>query len=387
MEAERSITAQSLDRRPLRALALAIPVLCSTARAFALDFNYSGFGSIVGGQTYGDCATDTTISDFFTAPCTRFIADWAHGGVYTPAVSFKPESKIGLQGTLAFADKFSATAQIVGRFVEGATADLEWAYLTYDASPAWTVQLGRKRLPIYYYSAIQDVGYAYPWVRVPPDIYGWDAVNYNGFNATYRKSLGDWSLKSNLFFGEESTHDSGYAKLSYVEPKNIDWLRIRGVDLELNKEWFTTRFTYIESDYRQIDRQTRTADALANGATIGRQKIYGVSINVDIEAWLMRSEYSVFDRGEFQYTSNAWMVGVGYRAGKWTPMLTASRYAEKTDFPDAYTPVNWTTQSLSLRYDVASTSAIKVQWDWLRDGHNTYAGDAYLISASYDFVF
>ncbi|MFN4266113.1 MAG: hypothetical protein ACK4F8_10255 [Aquabacterium sp.] len=49
----------------------------------------------------------------------------------------KQESKVGLQGTYTFNDKLSATGPVVGRGVDGIKADVEWAYLSYEASPNW----------------------------------------------------------------------------------------------------------------------------------------------------------------------------------------------------------------------------------------------------------
>jgi len=376
-----------LMRRSVAVCSLGLCAFLVAISASAASFDYSGFASIVAGKTFGACAQNVTVSDFYSSPCTRYVADWAHGGVYTPDISLKPDSKVGLQGSLTFSNHFSATAQVVGRLADGAAVDLEWAYVTYDASPAWTFQVGRKRLPLYYFSASQDVGYTYPWVRLPPDIYGWDAVNYNGVNATYRKQLGEWSLKSNLFAGDETTRNSSYAKLSYNEPKDVKWENIRGADLELAREWFTTRLTYIVSDYQQIDHTSGEPDVLPSGNTKGKQIIYGIAVNLDINAWLVRSEYSVFDRSNFLEKSKAWMIGVGRRFGKFTPMVTASSYAETTPFPDNYTPVNWTTQALSLRYELTSSSALKFEIDRLRDGPNTYAGDANVIAMSYDVIF
>ena len=120
---------------------LAIWCLLCTAMLFtgpvdALSFQYSGFASIVAGQTFGGCVKNSTMSDSYNGFCTRFIADWAHAGVYTPSLSLRPDSKLGLQGTVNFLSDFSATVQVVGRAPDGTTADLEWAYLSYSFSPS-----------------------------------------------------------------------------------------------------------------------------------------------------------------------------------------------------------------------------------------------------------
>ena len=371
----------------LQPLFCACILLCVGSPAFALSFQYSGFASIIAGETFGRCATDVATSDYYTRYCTRYIADWAHAGVYTPDWSFKPESKVGLQGTLGLLSNLSATAQVVARDTVDPKVDLEWAFLTYDATPSLTFQVGRKRLPLYYYSTSQDVGYTYDWVRPPPDIYGWDAVNYNGGSAMYRTRVGSWSVKGEVFGGSERTNNSLYARLSYDAAKDVEWPAIRGGDIEVSQSWFTIRGTYIVSNYRQIDHATGVADTLASGQTTGRQTIYGVSANIDAGSWLVRSEFSVFDRGKFQYSSHAWMLAAGYRIGKFTPMLTASRYHEATHFPDAYTPAGWVTHSASLRYDLGSSSDLKIELDRFRDGHNIFAGSASVVALSYDVVF
>lgn len=374
----------TLRRRFIGHVLLCLMPFCN---AHAVDFKYSGFGSVIAGYTSGSCTPDNTMSDRYNSSCTRFIADWAHAGVYTPNLDYRPESKLGVQGTLLFSQSVSFTTQLVARAADVSQIDLEWAYLTFDINPDWTVQAGRKRLPIYYYSDSQDVGFSYPWLRLPPDIYGWDAVNYNGASATYRRTIGTWSLKADAFAGNESTKNSSYAKLFYNEPKTIDWTNIVGASAEFNRAWLTFRLTFIHSGYQQIDQATGNRDIWPSGNNTGKQNIYGASLNVDTEHLLVRSEYSVFDRSNFQYTSRAWMIGVGSPLGKWTPMMTASSYAETTPFPDGYVPSNWHTLSLSLRYDLTASSALKLQLDRLRDGPNTFMGDANVVAASYDFVF
>jgi len=366
---------------------VSIAALLVVSNVNAMDFKLSGFGSVVAGYTSGSCTPDNTLSDRYNGSCTRFIADWAHAGVYSSDFDYRPESKLGLQGMVKFTPALSFTSQLVARTADVSQISLEWAYLTFEINPEWTVQAGRKRLPLFYYSDSQDVGFSYPWLRLPPDVYGWDAVNYNGASATYRKVLGTWSLKADAFAGYESTRNSPYAKLYYTEPKTIDWTNIVGGDVELNKDWLTFRLTYIHSGYQQLDQATGMRDTWPSGADTGKQTIFGASLNVDTEHLLMRSEYSVFDRGSFQYTAHAWMVGVGSPIGKWTPMVTASSYKESTNFPDGYVPSSWNSLAFSARYDLTNTSALKFQVDRLHDGPNTFMGDANVIAVSYDFVF
>lgn len=354
--------------------------------AGAVEFEFSGFASAIVGKTSGSCTESGLVTDY-SGQCTRFVADWAHAGVYDERASFRPESKIGLQGTARLAPGLSATAQVVARILEHPSADLEWAYVTYTPSPAWTIQAGRKRVPLFFYSDFQDVGYAYPWVRVPPDVYGWDVVNYNGANVAWSTTLGGWTLRSSAFAGAETSRRNQYSKLFYDEGKDVKWPRIAGADLEVARDWLTARVVYMRSGYEQLDRGTGEADVQSSGATRGNHKAYGGSVNIDHGNWTGRSEYSVFDRSTYAYKAVSWFVSAGYRIGAFTPMVMASNYRESTRFPEEYSVSRWTTRSFALRYDFGKSSAFKVQVDRLRDRGALVTGNATLVSASYDVVF
>jgi len=370
------------------ALIAAVAAACLAQPAQADDaFSLSGFASLVAGKVVSGERQDP----YFRYACPCFIADYGHGALYSNKWSIGQESKVGLQGTYTLTPQLSATAQVVGRGVDGVKARLEWAYVSYDLNDSWTLQLGRKRLPIYYYSDFQDVGYAYPWVRPPSDIYGWEIVNYNGVNATYRGDWAGWAAKSNVFFGREDSRGNLMQRIYYDTPQDVTWKKILGGDLVLSRGVLTTRATYIQSDVQQWDptdgsRITPAADA-EHGSE--KQRIYGLSANVDIDNWFVRSEYSVFDRSGYSYKSRAYMLGAGVRLGDLTPMLTHTRYRERNAFtPDAIQhDRGW---SATLRYELGASSALKLQLDHFKDLSGVdldYVGTSRLVSFSLDTVF
>ena len=377
-------------RRTMR-LFVAAALLPLATVATAGEFSYSGFATVSAGKVISGTRSDP-LNDY-TCPC--FIADYGQGAVYAPHWSVGQESKLGLQGTYQFNPRLSATGQVVARGVDGVKADVEWAYLSYEATPNWTVQVGRKRLPLYYYSEFQDVGYAINWTRLPTDLYGWEVVNYNGVNATYRGDWGGWAAKSNLFTGREDTKNNRYDRIYYATQQDVTWKNIMGADLELNRDWLTLRLTYIRSDVQQWDKtdgvRTRVTPAEDADHKAEHQNIYGAAMNIDYNDWLFRSEYSVFDRSTYSYRSRAFMLAAGYRYGNFTPMITVSRYGEHNSFtPDAVQADRGTT--LSLRYDINNRSDIKVQFDQFKDMSGPsmapdFVGNTKLISVSYDTVF
>lgn len=93
------------------------------------------------------------------------------------------------------------TGQAVTRGARNGKVNLEWIYLSHEVSDKLTVQLGRKRIPFFYYSDSQDVGLAYPWIHLPPQMYGWEVVNYNGVSLYYKDTWGTWTSALNVFTG------------------------------------------------------------------------------------------------------------------------------------------------------------------------------------------
>ncbi|WP_290639566.1 hypothetical protein, partial [Aquabacterium sp.] len=286
-----------------------------------------------------------------------------------------------------FTPTVSGTAQVTGRLNRAQKASLEWAYLSYTGVSDWTFQIGRKRLPLYYYSDFQDIGYAYNTIRPAPDVYGWDVVNYNGASARYQTRLGDWAVRQDFFAGGESSKNNPYYKLIQDEKQTVDWKNIVGASLELNQDWFTTRLTYVQSKFQQTDETLGQLVVQPSGATSGRQKFYGIAMNADLDNWIIRSEYAIADRADYAYKAKFYLINAGYRIGQFIPTLGFSRYAESSPFP-IYNPLHNHTSTVALRYDLTNKSDLKIQYDRMTETSGTpFAGSAKVIAISYDVVF
>jgi hypothetical protein len=304
--------------------------------------------------------------------------------VYNSSFSVRQESRVGMRMNVNLSDSLSGVVQVDARGTSGSSgATLEWAYLSYVPANDWVVQLGRKRLPIYFYSDFQDVGFAYPWVRPPQDLYGWEINNFNALTVAHNWRWGEWDTRASVFYGRENSSANPLASSGYPgESVDVTWHNIIGTDLELTRDWLNLRMVYIQS---KIDLKSNVSGTLVEN---GMQHIYGMSANVDYENWLVRSELSYFDRWQdMGYKSRAGMLGVGYHVGDYTPMVTYSRFVDANNYGDP----NWKNDSLmfSVRYDLNSTSAVKLQFDKFRELSlpGSTSGNADIVSASYDKVF
>lgn len=368
-----------------------------------IDFSGSGFMTLGVGKMLG--GTRNNVSDY-NCPC--FIADYAQAGVYDgrSGLQWQPDSKLGVQGTAAFDNRrFSVTAQAVARGARDGAVNLEWLYGSYKLNDQFTLQAGRKRLPMFYYSDTQDIGVALPWAHLPPQLYGWEAVNYNGVNLAYQDQWGDWSASANVLAGNETYKETGYWKIYNGRQNRTDvkWNNIIGGDLTLSKGWLETRLVYIQSGTQTKningtwDAATQTYDTSVIETEFGagaRQQIYGIAINADYQNWLVRTEFIHINHPGLNFKDFAQIVGVGYRHGKWQPMVTWSRYSGTAVVDQGGDPSaleGHATVALTLRYDLSTSSAVKVQIDSQRDqsGPNWAPnyGNARLLTLTYDMVF
>lgn len=404
-------------RTPVAALSLgamlALPVPSAhCVEEGGLEFTGSGFLTLVAGKMLG---SSTGKASDYKAPF--FVSDYAQGGVYesTGGLQWKPDSKLGLQGTATLPDRrLSFTGQIVSRGARDGAVDLEWLYGSYKLDENFTLQAGRKRIPMFYYSEIQDVGFALPWTHLPSGPYGWEAVNYNGLNLAYLGRWGTWSSAINLLAGSEAFKDSGYWKIYRGKNSrtNIKWDNIVGGDLSLSKNWLETRFVYLQSKMRwknvsgSWDPATDTYDPTTADSgyqpAVGTQRIYGLAVNIDHDRLLVRSEAIFIDHNKvIGYKDHAYLLGVGYRLGKWTPMVTVSDYHAQAIASVSNSDSMEATRvtSLTLRYDLTVSSALKAQFDSQRDRSgprytldggpvmtNRY-GNSRLLTVAYDMVF
>ena len=350
------------------------------------NFQFSGFLSLVGGVTsspsFGPNYSGPTQLAGINCPC--YTADWSNAGIYGANFSIKPESHAGLQVQYNFSPAFNFVGQAVIRG-ENTNADVQWAYFNYKLDSHWEVHAGRQRIPLYYYSPFQDAGFAYPWVAVPPELYGWDATNYDGASLRYTNSFADSNVTASILGGQEIIGHSAYNTLYYSGDTDVSWKHIIGADAEINNGPLTVRLVYIKSKV--------TTSNTDNGAySEADLKAYGAAVNLDFDTWFVLSEVTSLTRNfttapQYSYTAPAYTIGAGYRFGQWTPFINYASYKESSSNLAVYVPTTFTRSSLTLRYDIDSNSDVKAQVDRNKDVTNTWGGNVDVIRVSYDRVF
>jgi len=366
--------------------ALLCPLPSHAVDLQGLEFTGSGFMTLAAGRVFGG-TRDAAVDQGFHCPC--FISDYAQRGVYEAGHwQAGPDSKLGLQGSVSAADgRFSLTGQAVSRGAANGAANLEWLYATVELSGNLTVQLGRKRLPLFSYSEAQDVGYALPWIHLPPQLYGWEVVNYDGGSLVWRDQWAQWNGTVQVFGGSETRKDSGFWRIYNGRNSRTDvrWSDILGTELSVSREWFSARVVRIQS---------HTQNKLVSlGETSfserKRQVIHGLSLGAEVDNWFARGEFLYIDRRDDYGKDYANLLAIGYRHGPWQPLLSRAIYRQRLNNDSV--PERHGTWSAVLRYDLTDDSAIKAQLDLWKDrtapGYGSMHGDARQFTVSYDRVF
>lgn len=378
--------ALSIALAALTALA-ACPGTAAAGEGHGVEWTGSGFLSLAAGKILKGTHEEATDLDW-RCPC--FVSDYAQNGVYeSGGWKLGPDTRLGIQGSASLdAGRYSLTAQAVARGSRGGRVDLEWLYATAELSSDWTLQVGRKRLPLFLSSEVQDVGYALPWVHLPPQLYGWDIVNYNGANLTYRGTAGPWLATVSLLGGSETARDAGYWRIYSGKNTRTDsrWTDIAGAELKLSRGAFEARAVVIQS-YTQ-SRQTSADET--DYSPRAWQRIHGLSFSMDDAQWIARAEFLYINRVEDYGRDHAQLFAAGRRFGPLLFMLSYANYQQSTN-PDAGAAEGHSTRSGVLRYEWDRSSAVKLQYDLWHDraqpGYSALHGNVRLVSVAYDRVF
>lgn len=344
----------------------------------------SGFLSVVGGRVIGsgalasDYAGPTQING---NDCPCYTADWSNAGVYTNSFSLRPESRVGIQANYAVNAQFKFVGQLVSRGSD-APPNLQWAYAAYAPDKQWELQIGRKRIPLYYYSDFQDIGVSYPWISPPPELYGWEATNYNGASLRFRTNLNDVSVNASAFAGKEHIGGSLYERLVLSSSTAVTWNNIVGADLEVTQGALTVRAVYLRAKVNLFN---------ADLDDHAKLQAYGIAVNYDADSWFVLSELTQLKRtfidGQYSVTAPAFTLGAGYRYGSWTPFLNFAKYTEQSSDLALYAPQSYSRSALTLRYDIDARSSVKGQIDRHRDLTNNFGGDVKVLRLAYERLF
>lgn len=361
--------------RKKHCLALAVAAFMAVPLAQASDVNISGFLSVGGG-----------IVDDETAP--------PYDGYDDEDFTFN-RNILGLQFSGQVNEKITATAQIIARTESDYETTAEWAYLTWQATDNSKVRAGRLRTPLYMYSDYLDVGYSYPWISAPEEVYYLAFNNVDGIDYYVNIPVGSFDASFQTYFGGFD----GEFELDGT-PSTVSARNQIGVAATLGRDWWTLRAAYHQNEitldvgsvaFQQLKGGLLTTP-FASDILVDEDKatFAELGLNIDTGLFVLAAEHIEFDVQDSFLAKNIrdYVMG-GVRLGDFLIHVTASKTddevaSEADDRLAAALPAEHPlvvgagtaiadrdnrrdVLSYGVRWDVTSGTALKLQFDDIDD--------------------
>lgn len=331
----------------------------------------------------------------------------------TKDISFDNDSKFGLQVTAEVAEDMQAVAQILARGSnENYDLDVAWAYLDYRLANGLNLRGGKVKEPVFLISDYFEVGYAYPWIRPPQEVYRNNPINtINGIQLQYTTSIKGLNFLVQPYLGTNTDDVPGTGGQAQFFAE-----RFWGAAMQLSNPSVTLQLSFLKVDVSTsglVPLVDTTGDGnpdapfLGGGSTgevstmnvtsEGKGDLVSLGLSWDVSSFVGYAE--IVQRGVTgdQPTAqgdplsaealfpdqDAYYVTLGYRIAKFLPHVT---FAHSEAEPLAGTMAQMTAVvqdsiTLGLRYELNDSAALKMEFQRIElDKESLSTGDNGLYS-------
>jgi hypothetical protein len=405
------------------------PALAQAAASEPAEFRVSGFGTVgishVDGPAGWAYKRDITQPDSVSG--TRADLD----------------TRLGFQLNYSPVQQFELVTQVVAarRSAAALQSDsVEWAFAAWRPDADWTIRGGRVNADIFLLSDYRNVGFAYPFVRPPVEVYGLLPRSLDGFDVTRGWSTGGAQWRAKVFGGRAITFADAASRLELrpaygaTVTRDADGLLIRASAVRTTVASEIATVQPLLESLSQIAAlpvpsvAAQAADLRDRSGVHGTRLTYlSLGSRYESRDWLASAEY-VRVSGHPSVNYSAGYASVGRRFGSLTALATFSGVQSANPvlvspaWGSALAPVlgpalaqqaqvladtattglntvrlSQRTWSVGARYDLDSRWALKFQWDQIRvnaNGSGLWAGSKGVDPASariatfvVDFVF
>lgn len=301
---------------------------------------------------------------------------------YDNSLSFSEQSLIALQADYQISDKLSATAQVIAHSGDERDSGIEWLYLTYQPNRFTQIKLGRQRTPFFNYSDVIDVGFSYPWITLPQQVYS--SVYFSTFDGILAGY--EWNL-SNVHMGVEGFWGSFNGDVSSggnTTPANVN--DTQGLIYNLSYNNFSFRAALHRADvFLTIDELSNFSETLAEFGfnesaqsldPNGEIKFYQVGSSYETLHYFLRTEYTRIEADSTVVpTINSFYLAAGYNYLSYTSYISYGKTNSRLGEPINEIPVGVNEQLnlLSFSYDFvfseldfdsSESITLGTRWDW-----------------------
>ena len=307
----------------------------------------------------------------------------------TEDVSFDNDSKFGLQISAKVAENMQAVAQILARGSnDNYDMDIAWAYLDYRLTDGLSLRGGKVKEPVFLISDYFEVGYAYPWIRPPQEVYRNNPINtINGLQMQYAANLGAVTFLLQPYLGSNTDDVPGTGgQAQFLAEKFF------GAAMQLSNPSFTFQVSYLKTDVATqgfipvVDSDGNPSNGLdlpfdgtpgpmtfMSVKSAGTATLSSAGLSWDIANFVGYTEYVTRDITDSSETlfpdQDAYYVTLGYRMGKWLPHVTFAHseakplpYGPTTALANVFS-VSQDSATIGLRYELNDSAALKIEYE------------------------
>jgi len=337
---------------------------------------------------------------FMTAGAAKIVSmdDADSGNIYIGGLgdrgiiedlSFEKDTRFGLQISSDVSENMSVVAQLLGRGDQGNfNAVIEWAYIDYEFHDTTSLHVGKIKQPVYLVNDYVEVGYAYPWIRPPQEVYLLNNPlnTVNGIELLLQFPVGPGTLSFQPYLGsnrDEIPNGGG----AYFEAENI-----YGMDVKYSGRGYSVHASGFQCDVIVTGQPFVMSANLVGGEALvdlngskGDCEVVAAGFNLDIRNFVAYAEWTqrttTDTLSQAFGDTEAYYATLGYRIGKFLPHITyasitgeASTVGLPTDgaaqvvggpFDGAYlnypVPIQ-TSITAGLRYEVNDSAALKIEY-------------------------
>lgn len=281
-------------------------------------------------------------------------------------------SKLGGQFQYGVTDTIGFTAQGTIKAAQDEwQANVEWLYLSWQATDNLMLRTGRLRTPVYMYSESIDVGFSYPWLRLPDEVYSQVQLsNYEGADVVYNLPVSFGTVSFQVAGGMAKNRDI----FAVDDMHDIDYNDIFGGNISLSTNDFGTfRAGYVEADIKANIEDNVTVPFLGNiNVSLNpldhqKGKFTSFGYQYDNGTWLTANEWTsrVIEADGSGSTDAFYLMG-GRRFGEFLPHVTYAQLDE-----DAGRQNSWT---FGLNYNLMPTVVLKGEYKRVDTSGDSYEG-------------
>jgi len=309
--------------KKLIVIACAMVTTLATSSASALQFD----GFLTSGAAWHDDANKN-----------RYIGSLGDRGIQNDA-SFETDTRYGLQISSDIAKDMSVVSQLLGTGVSGNfNAIVEWAYIDYRPTRWLSIHTGKIKQPVYLVNDYVEVGYAYPWIRPPAEVYYLNNPlnTVNGIEFLMQFPVGPGMLSFQPYVGSNRDIIPNTGGQAFFEAE-----KIRGIDVKYSGRGFAVHASSFACEVKLYggfspDNTPFNVDLTGEG----KCEVNAVGFNLDMANIVIYAEAQNRLTNETLARpfgdQEAGYVTLGYRFGNWLPHVTyASITGEASSAVDA----------------------------------------------------